>query len=224
MLWLWKEGESKVERNWFSVSANGKNVPASSLATQCLFARFCICVRGSSWRVELRHDVFTQAPFPNVPPDDPNLIFTGWESTTPPHPTYAHFLVTSVLLFLKIKTGTSVCRQKMERPLVTSQQLPVTLVVFNYFSLTTKRQDNESIATSKHLSTWLCCEGKDAVSSGCLKWPTHHPCLPHTPALLRYTLQLQKASTHTHTHCGATPLHFAAAEGEYMHNVISQHT
>ena len=41
----YREGESKVERNWFSVSANGNNVPASWLTTQCLFARFFVwCV------------------------------------------------------------------------------------------------------------------------------------------------------------------------------------
>ena len=62
LLWVRKEGESKVERNWFSVSANGKKVPASSLATQSLWRGFCMRVRGSSSRVELRHDVFAQAP------------------------------------------------------------------------------------------------------------------------------------------------------------------
>ena len=51
-----------VERSWFSVSANGKNVPASSLATQSLSRGFCMRVRGSSRRIELRHDVFAQAP------------------------------------------------------------------------------------------------------------------------------------------------------------------
>ena len=48
LLWVRKEGESKVERNWFSVSGNGKNVPASSLATQSLSRGFCVRVRGSS--------------------------------------------------------------------------------------------------------------------------------------------------------------------------------
>ena len=48
LLWVRKEGESKVERNWFSVSANGKNVPASSLATQSLSRGFCMRERGSS--------------------------------------------------------------------------------------------------------------------------------------------------------------------------------
>ena len=63
LLWVRKEGESKVERSWFSVLANGKNVPASSLATQSLSRGFCMRVRGSSRRIELRHDVFAQAPF-----------------------------------------------------------------------------------------------------------------------------------------------------------------
>ena len=40
LLWVRKEGESKVERSWFSVSANSKNVPASSLATQSLSRGF----------------------------------------------------------------------------------------------------------------------------------------------------------------------------------------
>ena len=40
LLWVRKEGESKVERSWFSVSANGKNVPASSLATRAFRAVF----------------------------------------------------------------------------------------------------------------------------------------------------------------------------------------
>ena len=50
LLWVRKEGESNVamERNWFSVSANGKNVPDSSLATQSLLRGFCMRVRGSS--------------------------------------------------------------------------------------------------------------------------------------------------------------------------------
>ena len=51
-----------MERHWFSVSGNGKNVPASSLATQSLSRGFCMRVRGSSSRIELRHDVFAQAP------------------------------------------------------------------------------------------------------------------------------------------------------------------
>ena len=38
------------------------NVPASLLATQSLWRSFCMRVRGSSRRIELRHDVFAQAP------------------------------------------------------------------------------------------------------------------------------------------------------------------
>ena len=65
LLWVGKEGKSKVERKWFSVLAKGKNVPASLLATQSFSRGFCMRIRGSSWRVELRHDVdvFAQAPF-----------------------------------------------------------------------------------------------------------------------------------------------------------------
>ena len=47
----------------FSVS-EWQKVPASSLATQSLSRGFCMRVRGSSSRVELRHDVFAQAPLP----------------------------------------------------------------------------------------------------------------------------------------------------------------
>ena len=43
-----KRRRIEVERNWFSVSANGKNVPARSLATQSLSRGFCMRGRGSS--------------------------------------------------------------------------------------------------------------------------------------------------------------------------------
>ena len=43
LLLLQKEGESNVKSNWLLVSANGKSVPAGSLATQSLSRGFFVC-------------------------------------------------------------------------------------------------------------------------------------------------------------------------------------